>query len=428
MPRRLRTLGVWIDGAHVADVEERRWNKLMLRYTEQALERFPRNSPLVSCSLPLDDRPRDATAFLAGLLPEGHALQMLAMRASVTTNNVFDLLERYGRDIAGALVFADQPPDPDRYDLDAYGPDGLEQAVDELGTHPLGVHDDSELSLAGLQEKLLLVRTTDGAWARPTRGRPSTHILKVDDRLRPGLVAAQAEGLKLARALGLTERDHELIKIGPVDCLVVERFDRRTDDTGQVRRVHQEDLCQALGVSHLGPGGRGKYEFGGGPGFKDAARLLETYAADRSGQLDRLVAAATFTVAIGNADAHAKNLALLHPDLTSVELAPLYDTVPTALWPKLRKTLSMHIAGKSAMTQITIDDLAEEAREWRHSARRTREVAADTLDRLEQSVADGVIDPDGPLGSYVSARCAEMRGRDDTHHTDVSGAATPSPP
>ena len=84
----------------------------MLRYTEQALQRFPRNSPLVSCSLPLDDQPRDATAFLAGLLPEGHALQVLATRAGVATSNVFDLLERYGRDIAGALVFATGPRTP----------------------------------------------------------------------------------------------------------------------------------------------------------------------------------------------------------------------------------------------------------------------------------------------------------------------------
>jgi len=54
-------------------------------------------------------------------------------------------------------------------------------AVDALPDTPLGVLDDSELSLAGMQDKLPLVRTDAGCgWGRPVGGYPSTHILKVD--------------------------------------------------------------------------------------------------------------------------------------------------------------------------------------------------------------------------------------------------------
>jgi hypothetical protein len=75
------------------------------------------------------------------------------------------MVARYGRDIAGALVVLDADQD-------------LE-----------GIHDDSELSIAGLQNKLLLVRLDDGGWARPVAGSPSTHILKLDSQSHPGVVA-----------------------------------------------------------------------------------------------------------------------------------------------------------------------------------------------------------------------------------------------
>ena len=58
------------------------------------------------------------------------------------------------------------------------------------------------------------------------------------------------------------------------------------------------------------------------PSFADVAGLLDTFAADPTGQLCRLLAVATFTVAIGNADAHGKNLSLLHTAPGVVELAP----------------------------------------------------------------------------------------------------------
>ena len=95
MPDRLQ---VWLDGLHVADIERRGRNdtRLRLRYTEQALDRWPRNTPLISCSLPLSDRPADAFPFAVGLLPEGDALAALAARARISVADTFGLLERYG--------------------------------------------------------------------------------------------------------------------------------------------------------------------------------------------------------------------------------------------------------------------------------------------------------------------------------------------
>lgn len=60
---RSKHLGVWLDGARVADLEQGRRGVLRCRYTDDALERWQRNSPLLSCSLPLGSRPQDALAF-----------------------------------------------------------------------------------------------------------------------------------------------------------------------------------------------------------------------------------------------------------------------------------------------------------------------------------------------------------------------------
>lgn len=406
MAPRFKRLGVWLDGQHVADLEQRRWPEIRCRYTEAALQGWPLNSPLLSCSLPLGPQPLDALAFCKGLLPEGQALQMLAAGAGVAVNASFELLARYGRDVAGALVIAEEEPAGRRFGAEPYSEETLAAAVAEVDEYPLGAHDDSELSLAGLQDKLLLVELDDGSWGRPVGGRPSTHILKVDDPRHPGLVEAEALCLELARAAGLTTIDSELISVGETQCLVVSRFDRLTD--GEVRRIHQEDLCQATGVDPEGARGRAKYERAGGPSLRQAAELLDTYALDAGAELDRLAATVTFTVLIGNADAHGKNLALLHPTAESVGLAPLYDTVPTALWPNLRTEAAMAIGGQVALADVTVDDIVREAARWPHSDDRVRAVATDTTTAVLEAIASEAIPPDSDLAVYVRERAARL--------------------
>jgi len=60
--------------------------------------------------------------------------------------------------------------------------DQLAGLISSLRTAPLGVGDRIRLSLAGVQEKLLLTRLPDGRWGRPVDGTPSTHILKPEIR------------------------------------------------------------------------------------------------------------------------------------------------------------------------------------------------------------------------------------------------------
>ncbi|MGC1164880.1 MAG: HipA domain-containing protein [Solirubrobacterales bacterium] len=399
------SLGVWLGETRVAELEQPRWPRIRLRYTKEALDSWPQNSPVISCSLPLARSPGDAFPFCLGLLPEGQALATMAAQAGLAANDVFGLLGRYGRDVAGALVIGTEDPEPREGGVEPYEGTGLSEAVEDLEEHPLGAHEDSELSLAGLQDKLLLVRLPDGGWGRPLGGRPSTHILKREDTRFPGLIKAEGECLAIAHAVSLTTIETETVELGGHSCLIVSRFDRVVDADGEVHRIHQEDLCQALGLDPSGARGRAKYEQGTvGPSLKQAAELLDAYSADPLAELDRLVAVVAYTVAIGNADAHGKNLALLHPDPETISLAPLYDTVPTALWSRLRNEAAMAIGGQVVLGDVGIEDIVREAIRWPHPADRARRVATETLEGMAAATDGGVVPADGQVGGLVAAR------------------------
>lgn len=402
------SLGVWFDEIRIAELERQRGGGISLRYADESLDRWPLNSPIISCGLPLGERAQDALPFCKGLLPEGNALQTLAERAGLATNQTFDLLARYGRDVAGALVIAEEEPEAREFDVESLNPKGIEAAVEDLDEHPLGSHDDSELSLAGLQDKLLLVDLGEEKWGRPLHGRPSTHILKVDDPARPGLIEAEAQCLALAKAAGLTNIEVQLETFGETRCLIVSRFDR-VAGSEPLRRVHQEDLCQALAIDPDGQERRAKYEYRGGPRLRQAAELLDTHARDPAAQLDRLVEVVTFTVLIGNADAHGKNLALLHPEPEYVALAPLYDTVPTALWPKLRTDAAMSIGAQVSLPDVGLADILREARIWRHPEERARAAALKTIESVQEALRDQLIPPKSPLAKFVRKRAAGLR-------------------
>jgi serine/threonine-protein kinase HipA len=346
------------------------------------MRRYEVGVPLLSCSLPLRSGRQGAWSFVTGLLPEGQHRTSMSRMAGVDTLDALGMLARFGRDVAGALIVsAASGVEARTPTVVALSDDELLDEVARLPAQTLALHDDSELSLAGLEDKLLLVRTKDG-WGRPVHGYPSTHILKVDNRIHRGTVVMEHDCLQLARRGGIAAADSQLVKLGDADCVVVERYDRTV--VGEtVRRVHQEDTCQALGIDPAArEGGRAKYELDGGPMLTQIAGLLSAFAEDPDVELVRLLERITFTVVIGDADAHGKNISFLHPSPRHITLAPLYDTVPTALWPRLRATAAMRVNGRELLADVTCDDLESEARKWGLGSQTARASVRDVCDRL----------------------------------------------
>lgn len=400
-------LAVWLHGMRIGTLTSTgKPYHLAFRYSAEALDTWPGNTPLLSCSLPLSSRTLNPREYFRGLLPEGPHLSRIAGLAQLNVTDLHGLLARYGRDVAGAVTVLPEGEDPAGRDggAVAYDPDSLAGDVENLETTPLAIHDDTELSLAGMQSKLLLIRD-GGAWFRPTGGRPSTHILKVEDRRFPGLVNAEAAAMRLARRIGLTTVDVEIVTVAGLDCIIVERYDRIIGGDGSVTRVHQEDVCQALAHDHAANRGAAKYERGGGPGLAQVAGLLDRYADDPVADLRRLVRYVTFNTVIGNADAHAKNLSLIHHRRGNVELAPLYDTVPTMLFPRLQDHAAMYVNGQSVLSRVTADDIVAEAVSWPLDANVARTEVAATANSMLGALDDLPV----ALATVIGERAARFR-------------------
>jgi len=141
----------------------------------------------------------------------------------------------------------------------------------------------------------------------------------------PGFVANEAYCMALARESGLTAAASYPVRAGHLEALVVERYDRFRDGS-RVRRIHQEDLCQASGRRP-----EMKYEAEGGPGAGDCARLIRAHAAAPGESILRFLDALLFNLLIGNADAHSKNYSLQLEGTVNraPRLAPLYDLLST---------------------------------------------------------------------------------------------------
>ncbi len=102
-------------------------------------------------------------------------------------------------------------------------------------------------SLAGAQAKVPVVRRGEGI-ALPQPGEPSTHILKPAIPDFPDSVANEAFVMRLAARVGLDVAPVETGEAGGRPYLLVTRYDRAWGEGGRVRRLHQEDFCQALGI------------------------------------------------------------------------------------------------------------------------------------------------------------------------------------
>ncbi len=144
----------------------------------------------------------------------------------------------------------------------------------------------------------------------------------------------------------------EVLKIGDMKVLNVERYDRLPDAAGvRVARLHQEDVCQALG--HLP---NSKYESEGGPSASDVVRLLRAESSDFEEDVSRFVMALAINWVIYGSDAHSKNYSLIHVPGSYLRLAPLYDiasNLPYEGNPKSRKhKLAMKVGGDYQLHRI----------------------------------------------------------------------------
>ena len=323
------TLVVLLDDAVAGTLTRSPGGRLSFAYDDD-YRRRPETTPL-SLSLPKQVREHSGArleAWLWGLLPDNDAvLRRWARQFHVSASSPFALLSTpVGEDCAGAVQFIS----PDRVDelLERQGSVSWlteEEVAERLRdlradtTAWLGRSFTGQFSLAGAQAKTALLHR-EGRWGVPSGATPTTHILKpavagLDDHdLNEHLC------LDAARRAALIAARTRIERFAEETAVIVTRYDRiATGET--IRRVHQEDLCQALGIHP-----ERKYQNEGGPDPVQIVRLLRSAMRPTAAEngVHRFADALAWNWLIAGTDAHAKNYSLLLAG-PEARLAPLYD-------------------------------------------------------------------------------------------------------
>jgi serine/threonine-protein kinase HipA len=355
----------------------------------------------LSLSMPLGAKEHGRSvveAFLWGLLPDNErVLARWAAKFHVSARNVFALISHVGEDCAGAVQFVT----PDRLQLIRSGKEDNVEWLDEsqianrLETlrkdHAAWrlPSDTGQFSLAGAQPKTALLLQNDH-WGIPSGRLPTTHILKPPTAQFDGHAENEHICLMLARALGLPAARTKVTRFKDEIAIIVERYDRLPKGNDIVR-VHQEDVCQALGIMPTK-----KYQNEGGPSPFDIIQLLRTYSTDRDEDVDTLIGALGFNWLIAGTDAHAKNFSLLLSG-RRVRLAPLYDIasiLPYDGFDIHKLNFAMKVGGEYKLSQIGL-------RQWQKFA---REVRAEPEELIARLIAMAKQLPDEVSAARVRAR------------------------
>jgi len=280
--------------------------------------------------------------YLWNLLPENpNILQRWGQQFHVSSSNPFKLLKFVGADVPGAAQFlppaayaavqAQHAPSIDWINLDE-----LAQRLAQLQSDAAAVRrpgDRGKMTLPGAQAKTAFCWDEQrNRWGVPSGRAPTTHIIKPAVPGFDGLVENEHLCQDVARRLGLFAARTSVLTLNETTYIVIERFDRLPPLRGSafMRRVHQEDMCQALGLL---PGA--KYQQDGGPGVPDIVALIRRVGSDPDTDVYRFIDANAFNWLIGGTDAHAKNYSLLIGAGDEIRLSPLYDLSSQLPYPEL---------------------------------------------------------------------------------------------
>jgi serine/threonine-protein kinase HipA len=383
-----RRLNVWRRAELLGTLDQTR-SGLRFAYQRETIERVGLGRPLISMSLPTSNRPyfdRAARPFFDGLLPEGEARRIIAYDRALPEADTFGLLRALGRECAGALtILPDDESPPTSQPIATLAPlssDALDQLIRNLRFNPLGVDDNVRVSLAGVQEKLVLTALPGELWALPTAEVASTHIFKPAITGIEDSAQNEAACLRFAEACGVPAAGSRVERIGDRAVLIVERYDRTVGPDGVVDRIHQETACQALAVPVAAT--VRKYQDAGGPSLRAVAAVVRRWAGPDA--LEVMLQQLTINMLAGNADAHAMNLSFLIDDNAEISVAPMYDVFSTIAYPTLSSTVGMFVNDVADIQRITRHDLLSEAIRWGLTPDRAAEIVGALCDRAEAAL------------------------------------------
>lgn len=408
-----------LDGREIGTVRYKD-SRLSFTYSEtwrNALDAYP-----LSLSMPLGSATHGHArieAFLWGLLPDNdRILQNWGKRFQVSPKNVFRLITHVGEDCAGAVQFVN----PERLESLIAEPASREirWLTDEDVAERLRIlradhsawrtaSDTGQFSLAGAQPKTALLFERK-RWGVPSGHIPTTHILKPPTGEWDGHAENEHFSLQLARSLGLIVPNSNVLRFQDEIAIVVERYDRARAGTRWLR-IHQEDMCQALGLHPAR-----KYESDGGPGVRRIVELLREHSSSPDEDVQAFLDGIAFNWLIAGTDAHAKNYSLLLGRNGVVRLAPFYDLASILPYPAVnmnKAKLAMKIGGEYRLRNIGLRNWQKLAAELRFEEtkliERVRTMARDLPDHV--TTIQKQIEADGLSHTTITRLCEGLKAR-----------------
>lgn len=365
MSELLAVIEAEVIGRLVAD----RAGRIAFTYDEKWLEAERAHSLSISMPLAKIVYPQRAVLpYLWNLLPENpNVLQRWGQQYHVSPANPFKLLVHVGADVPGAAQFIPSERldeiQSDHPAIDWMTIDELAERLRQLRADVAAVRrpgDIGKMSLPGAQAKTAFYwdeRTM--RWGVPGGRAPTTHIIKPCIPGFNGLVENEHLCQDIAARLGMPAARSRVLQLDE-SYIVVERYDRLppSPDSPFVQRIHQEDMCQALGLMPSR-----KYQEDGGPGISAIVTLIRRVSSDPQTDVDRFLQANMLNWLIGGTDAHAKNYSLLIGAADEIRLAPLYDISSQLPYQELvAQRMSMKIGDCYDVARVSIAD-------WRKLAR-----------------------------------------------------------
>ncbi len=383
------SLNVWFEDHLVGRIWRNPTGAIAFRYESAWLKSggFPISRSLPPAQSKHTSADNLAHRFFANLLPEGGAREQIVQDLKIP-NTDFDLLRATGGECAGALSIL--PAEREPGDVGEYRPlssGELSELILRRGRIHAALPEQlrPRLALAGAQTKCpVLLR--EGQYLLPCDAAPTSHILKFDLLNYRNVPAYEIFVTLLARQIGLPTVESELLGSWRRVFSRSTRYDRRQGENGHLRRLHQEDFCQALGYGH-----EKKYQEYGGPTFADCVRLLREVSTDPAVDVRHLLRWQIFNVLVGNSDGHAKNLALLRGENGEFRLAPFYDLVCTRAMARVDYHLAFAVGGERHPGMLTVEHWRSFAEDCDIGARFLRglleQSASTILERLDETKA-----------------------------------------
>lgn len=377
----MKQLSIYAEEYLVGHLNEEDANGMSFIYAPNWLAN-PDAVPL-SPELPLADQVfygDHVSSFFENLLPEGDVLEFISKAAHISSGNIFGLLERFGGDTAGAFSILPEgmlPSDQPHYL--PVTPESILQWFDRSRGIPLDLSgEQARMSLSGAQDKMTVFIDANGNISIPLGAAPSSHIIKPSLQHRhdiPNTAINEAMIMMLAHHIKLDVA--EVRYVAELGAVVISRYDREIGPDGRLHRLHQNDLCQVLGI----PSGK-KYESEGGPSLKTCFQAALERSVQPALDKKRLIEWVIFNVLVGNMDGHAKNLSLITIGKRT-RLAPFYDLVCTTVYPNLSQKLAFKIGGENRPRWLMLRHWDRFAEETATKPQFVHKVMADMIQRVE---------------------------------------------